>query len=130
MNVKKPVSAAAIMIASLAPATLYAQDAAKVSPKTTSTVFENDQVRVIRSYFAPGASEPVHTHPAGFYYVSHGGALKVTGADGKVEMWTPKSGETEWSDGEAPHSAVNVGKAPLEYFLVEVKSAPTAYPNR
>lgn len=128
MSCKSILAVGAAMLAYMAPA--EAQNATAVSPKTTQVVFENDQVRVIRSHFAPGAAEPLHTHPAGVYFVSRGGRLKVTTADGKSEMWTPKDGATEWSDGEGPHTARNIGKAPLEYYLVEVKSAPTAYPNR
>jgi len=107
-----------------------AQDAAKVSPKTTRVIFENAYIRVIKSTFPPGATEPTHSHPAGWYYVTKGGTLKVTGADGKSENWVAKTGHDEWGDGEAPHTATNTGKAPMEYLLVEVKAAPnTAAPK-
>lgn len=120
------VTAAAILAASAA----AAQDVAKVSPGTTKVVFENAYIRVIRSTFPPGASEPSHTHPAGWYYVTQGGTLKVTGADGKSEDWSVPTGHDEWGDGEAPHTATNTGKTPMEYLFVEVKAAPTAYPNK
>ena len=106
-----------------------AQDVLKVSPATNKVLVENQYVRVLQSTFKPGAKEPMHTHPAAWYYVSRAGTLKVTYANGKVEMWTPKVGEQAWMDGEEAHSAENVGTTTLEYILVEVKSAPTKTPN-
>ena len=120
---KRAVCLAAGLILASATQSL-AQDAAKVSPGTTKVIFENAYIRVIRSTFKPGETEPTHTHPAGWYYVTHGGTLKVTGADGKTEMWKATTGHNEWGDGEAAHSATNRGKHPLEYLLVEVKAAP------
>lgn len=108
---------------------VMAQDVVKVSPATSRVVFENAYIRVVRSTFPPGGAEPAHTHPAGWYYVTKGGTLKVTGADGKREDWVAPTGHDEWGDGEAAHTAVNTGKAPMEYILVEVKAAPTAHPN-
>ena len=90
---------------------------------------ENQYVRVLQATFKPGAKEPMHTHPAGWYYVTKAGTLKVTYASGKVETWTPKVGEQAWRDGEEPHSAENTGKATVQYLMVEVKGAPTKTPN-
>jgi quercetin dioxygenase-like cupin family protein len=109
--------------------TAFAQDVLKVSPATNRVLVENQHVRVLQSTFRPGAKEPMHTHPAGWYYVTKAGTLKVTYATGKVEMWTPKVGEQSWMDGEEAHSAENVGKTTLQYILVEVKGAPTKTPN-
>ena len=107
----------------------FAQDVLKVSPATNKVLVENQYVRVLESTFKPGAKEPLHTHPAGWYYVSKAGTLKVTYANGKVEMWTPKVGEQAWMEGEEAHSAENVGKTTLQYILVEVKAAPSKTPN-
>lgn len=65
----------------------------------------------------------MHTHPAGWYYVTMPGTLKVTRADGKTEIWNAKAGEQAWMDAEAPHTAENIGKSTIQYVLVEVKSA-------
>lgn len=111
-------------------ASAHAQDVVAVSPTTNKILVENDHVRVLESTFKPGAKEGQHTHPAGWYYVTRAGKLKVSYADGKVEMWEPKIGESAWMDGEAPHTAENVGKTTLQYILVEVKSAPTKMPNK
>jgi hypothetical protein len=53
------------------------------------------------------------TPSAGWYDVAQGGTLKVTARDGRLGMETPKSGDTEWRDGEAPGAAVKVGKTPV-----------------
>jgi len=107
----------------------FAQDVLKVSPSTNKVLVDNQHVRVLESTFKPGAKEPMHTHPAGWYYVTKAGTLKVTYASGKVEMWTPKVGEQAWMDGEEAHTAENVGKTTLQYLMVEVKAAPTKTPN-
>jgi quercetin dioxygenase-like cupin family protein len=106
-----------------------AQDVVKVSPATNKILVENTHVRVLEATFKPGAKEGMHTHPAGWYYVTRAGKLKVTYASGKVEMWQPKAGESAWMDGEEPHTAENVSKSTLQYLMVEVKAAPTKTPN-
>jgi len=116
-------------IALCASAIAVAQDVVKVSPATNKVLVENTYVRVLESTFKPGAKEGMHTHPAGWYYVTRAGKLKVSYASGKVEMWQPKVGESAWMDGEEPHTAENVGKSTLQYILVEVKAAPTKTPN-
>ena len=110
--------------------TAHAADAVKASPGASQVVFENAYIRVVRSHFAPGASEGAHTHPAGWYYVTRGGALTVTSANGKSSTWAASTGQSEWSDGEDTHTARNTRATPMEYLLVEVKTAPTAFPNR
>jgi len=119
------VTTAALLLAGDA----LAQDVLKVSPATNKVLVENQYVRVLQSTFKPGAKEPMHTHPAGWYYVTKAGTLKVSYANGKVEMWSPKVGEQAWMDGEEAHSAENTGKTTLQYLMVEVKVAPTKTPN-
>ncbi len=110
-----------------------AQDIAKVAPKNVKVLKENSQVRVIEDTVAPGEKEATHTHPAGWYYVTKPGTLKSVFADGKVDMWEAKAGESGWIDGEGPHTSENVGKTPVAYVLVEVKGthkAPAAPPKK
>jgi quercetin dioxygenase-like cupin family protein len=47
--------------------TAFAQDVLKVSPATNKLLVDNQYVRVLESTFRPGAREPLHTHPAGWY---------------------------------------------------------------
>lgn len=126
MRIGSTISASVALLALVG---AQAQDVLKVSPATNKVLSENQFVRVLESTFKPGAKEGMHTHPAGWYYVTKAGKLKVTYASGKIEMWEPKVGEQAWMDGEEPHSAENVGKTTLQYLLVEVKGAPTKTPN-
>lgn len=113
----------------LAASAAVAQDAAQVSPAINSVLVDNAHVRVVKSRFKPGAAEATHTHPAGWYIVTHGGMLRITHADGTTEDWNAKTGDQAWQEFEAPHSARNVGKGVFEYIYVEVKSAsPTLKP--
>ena len=52
--------------------------------------------------------------------------MKVVFADGRVEMWSPKTGEQGWSAPEGAHTSENVGQSSMSYVLVEVKSAESA----
>jgi len=100
----------------------FAQDIAKVSPTHVKVLKENACVRVIENTLQPGEKDALHTHPAGWYYVTSPGTLKELFGS-KVEMWEAKPGESDWIDGEGPHTSENVGKTPVTYVLVEIKGA-------
>lgn len=100
-----------------------AQDAAKVSPEHFKILKENEHVRVLQDTLAPAEKEPMHTHPAGWYYVTKPGKMKVTYADGKSTVWDAKAGEQAWMDAEPAHTSENIGATTIQYVLVEVKSA-------
>lgn len=103
-----------------------AQDAVKVAPDHYAVKMENAQVRVVELSIKPGEKDKTHTHPAGWFYVTRGGKLKITHADGKIELWEPKAGESGWMEAEAPHMSENVGSEPMGVIIVEVKSAATS----
>lgn len=120
----RTLAGAGIAAAALAPSA-RAQDVVAVAPTHTRVLVENAQVRVIESTLPPGAKDPFHTHPAGWYYVTRPGTMKVVYADGRKEMWAPKAGESGWLPGEAAHTSENVGREPITFVLVEVKAAAT-----
>ena len=99
-----------------------AQDVMKVVPEHYQVVFENDRVRVVQNTLKPGESDPIHTHPAGWYYVTSPSSLKLSFTDGNRTVWQQKPGESGWIEAEPPHTAENVGKAEMQFVLVEVKS--------
>ena len=115
--------AAASLLFLLAAPLMLAQDAVKVAPKNFKVLQENEQVRVVQDTLAPGEVEATHTHPAGWYYVTLPGTMKVTYADGRTTTWTAKAGEQAWMDAEPAHTLENIGKTTIQYVLVEVKSA-------
>ena len=103
-----------------------AQDAVKVAPDHYKVLLENEHVRVIENTLAPGEKDAMHTHPAGWYYVTKPGTMKVVHADGKTETWEAKAGEAGWLKTEGPHTSENIGKTTMGFVLVEVKSAAKA----
>ncbi|HET9165060.1 MAG TPA: hypothetical protein VFP11_03615 [Candidatus Angelobacter sp.] len=100
-----------------------AQDAVKVAPSHYKVLLENDQVRVIENTLPPAAKDDMHTHPAGWYYVTKPGTMKVVHADGKTEIWKARAGESGWLQTEGPHTSENIGKKTMGFVLVEIKSA-------
>lgn len=88
-----------------------------------SLLFENDQVRVFRSWREPGGAEPTHEH------TGRGRATvllteldaKVKLADGSTIVQHGAPGDVTWSDGPVIHSSTNTGSNRLEVIVVEVK---------
>lgn len=102
------------------------QDVMNVAPEHYKVRAENEHVRVVENTLAPGDKDGMHTHPAGWYYVTKPGTMKVVFATGNVETWEAKEGEAGWMEAEGPHTSENVGKTTMAYILVEVKSAAPA----
>lgn len=85
-------------------------------------IFENDQVRVFRSWREAGASETMHAHAgagriAVFLTDAH---ASIRNADGSVDHLDARAGEFRWS-GPATHMAVNTGARRFDMIIVEVK---------
>lgn len=109
------------LIVAAATHTASAQDVLKVAKDHYKVLVENDYVRVVENTLAPGEKDPTHSHPAGWYYITKPGKMKVVFATGKSELWEPKAGESGWSPAEGAHTSENVGNAPMSYVLVEIK---------
>ena len=117
------LAAAAVGLLLLCATFAQGQDAVKVAPSHYKVRTENAHVRVIENTLAPGERDPMHTHPAGWFYVTRPGTMKVVHADGKTTLWEAKEGEAGWMEAEGPHTSENVGKTTVGFILVEVKSA-------
>ena len=107
-----------------------AQDVAVVAKGHYKVLVDNAYVRVVENTLKPGEKDPMHTHPAGWFYVTQPGTMKVIHEGGKVEMWGAKAGDRGWSDAEGPHTSENVGNTTMGFVLVEVKSAASVPPRR
>jgi quercetin dioxygenase-like cupin family protein len=107
-------------------ASARAQDVAVVAKDHYKVLVDNAYVRVVENTLKPGEKDPMHTHPAGWFYVTQPGTMKVVHQDGRVEKWEAKAGKQGWSDAEGPHTSENVGKTTMGFVLVEVKSAASA----
>ena len=114
----------------LGAASARAQDVAVVAKDHYKVLVDNAYVRVVENTLKPGEKDPMHTHPAGWFYVTQPGMMKVVHGDGRVEMWEAKTGKQGWSEAEGPHTSENVGKTTMGFVLVEVKSAASAPAKR
>ncbi|MBI2814410.1 MAG: cytoplasmic protein [Opitutae bacterium] len=101
-------------------ALVRAQDAAKVDAKHYKVEFENDQVRVLRITYAPGAKSVMHSHPdaVAIFLTDQNG--KFTFPDGKVEAVFAKAGEVKWTPAMS-HLPESTDNKPFSLILVELK---------
>ena len=104
---------------------VLAQDPVKVDGKHFKVVFENDQVRVLRSSVGPREKSPMHEHPATVVISLGDGKGKFTLADGKTRETSSKAGEALWTAAEK-HAYENLSDKASEAILVELKAKPAA----
>ena len=98
-------------------------DPVAIDAKHNILLFENDQVRVFRSWREPGKSEMMHEH------IGVGRAVvlltdinaKVKLANGESSEMRDKAGEVRWTAGPVQHIGTNAGTARFDMILVEVK---------
>lgn len=96
-------------------------DPVAIDPKHNILLFENDQVRVFRSWREPGAEERLHEHTgAGRVAVFLTDIDAAVHAQGSETPLHASAGEVSWS-GPATHSALNTGARKFEMIVVEVK---------
>lgn len=96
-------------------------DPVAIDPKHNVLLFENDQVRVFRSWREPGASELLHEHTgAGRVAVFLTDADASVHSEGSETPLHATAGDVTWS-GPAKHAAVNTGAHKFEMIIVEVK---------
>jgi mannose-6-phosphate isomerase-like protein (cupin superfamily) len=96
-------------------------DPVAIDPKHNILLFENDQVRVFRSWREPGAEERLHEHTgAGRVAVFLTDIDAAVHSEGSETPLHASSGEVTWS-GPATHSALNTGTRKFEMIVVEVK---------
>jgi oxalate decarboxylase/phosphoglucose isomerase-like protein (cupin superfamily) len=97
-------------------------DPVAIDAKHNVLLFENDQVRVFRSWREPGAQEAMHEHTgAGRVAVLTADLdVRVKSGDGTSETMHQKAGDVLWS-GPSKHAATNLGRGKFDMILVEVK---------
>src|SRR5436190_24226742 len=108
----------------MAAAVTRAQDPVKVDPKHYSTVFENNDVRVLRIHYAPGEKSVMHSHPDSVIVFLEDQKAKMTHPDGKSEEVSGKKGDAVFSPAGA-HLPENIGSDPIDVILVELKKPAT-----
>jgi hypothetical protein len=103
-------------------------DAMQAAPDHHRVLLENEHVRVLESWVAPGDTVPVHTHrwPGVLHVLSWSDFVRY-GTDGAVVLDSrsagpaPQPGSVLWGAALAPHSLKNVGDAEIRIVTVEVK---------
>jgi hypothetical protein len=102
---------------------LDTHDVMTVAPEHYKVRVDNAYVRVVENVLGPGEKDGMHTHPAGWYYVTLPGTMKIGHPDGTTKTWEAKAGEAGWMEAEGLHTSENAGTQPMGFILVEVKSA-------
>jgi quercetin dioxygenase-like cupin family protein len=105
------------------------EDAVVAAPASHTVLFENADVRVVDVHLAPGAKEPMHTHPwPGFFYLVQVAPLVYSTPQGPVgaARTMPLARKIVPVGAEGPHTVENVGDVPLHLIRFELKygSAP------
>ncbi len=99
------------------------------TPDATRRVpqFENESVRVWRSYIAPRQPLSLHRHDHGRVIVAlRGGTLRIVKESGESRTVTWETESAYWLPADPPgekHGDVNEGPEPIEVMVVEVKTA-------
>jgi len=91
---------------------------------TVKVEFENEQIRVLRVYYLPRATSPMHSHTGRAVIALTGSHLRVTTSNGTAQETRRRPGELYWGD-TVTHSAENLADAPVETIEVEIKKANT-----
>jgi beta-alanine degradation protein BauB len=97
-------------------------DPVAIDPKHNVLLFENDQVRVFRSWREAGGTERMHEHPGAGRAVVLLTDLnaRVKLADGTSSEQHLPAGDVLWS-GPVTHAATNLAPKRFEMVVVEVK---------
>jgi hypothetical protein len=116
---------AGIVIGAVAATAVLAQtqsprDAVTVSPTLYTTKLDNDRVRVLEYTLQPGQTETMHSHGTFLVRFLGDAQIRATPAGGAPTESVVKRGDVGWRDPMA-HSVENIGKTPVEAFIVEVK---------
>jgi beta-alanine degradation protein BauB len=89
--------------------------------------FENQDVNAWKSIVMPNAPLVMHTHAHPRVIIAlTGGTMKIVYEDGASEVHKWETGKAYWlsqQEGERRHADVNIGIAPIEVMVVEVKDA-------
>jgi quercetin dioxygenase-like cupin family protein len=88
--------------------------------KPCERLHEDDQIRILRCTFAPGAMHVRHSHPAAFTYVLSGGKNQIVDAAG-VRVVERETGANSVGSAVPWHETTNVGDTTLMFLVVEMK---------
>jgi hypothetical protein len=106
-------------------------DALAAAPSHHALLLENDRVRVLDTWIAPGERTPVHTHrwPSVLHVLSWSDFVRydaagVPLADSRTLPTKFTVGSTVWTPALPAHYVQNVGGSRLRVIAVELKDGP------
>lgn len=106
-------------------------DAISAAPDHHEVLLENEFVRVLDTYLAPGETTPLHAHrwPAVLHVLEWSDIVRMD-RDGNVVLdsrtsgMAPQPGAMLWGPALTPHRVRNVGTHELRIIAIEIKQAP------
>ncbi len=99
------------------------QDAVLVDSEHQKTVFENEQIRVIREH--QSGSFPMHGHPDNVQVLLADMRVAITTPDGKTQNVTGKAGEVRWRSA-TQHAGKILDDTQLQQIVIEMKGSSVA----
>jgi quercetin dioxygenase-like cupin family protein len=97
-----------------------AQDPTEVDAEHYTVEFENEHVRIVRIKYGPGEKSVMHEHPPAVAVFLSDGKAQFTLEDGSTVDAPVVAGTAQW-EAAGKHLPANVGDAPFEVVLVELK---------
>jgi hypothetical protein len=95
---------------------------AKKGPGKASMLMENEKVQVLEIRLKPGDEYKAEASASSrVIRALRGGTLKRTDPDGKTQDVEWKTGQVRFFDKVASHSAKNIGKSDLHFYIVVLK---------
>ena len=97
-----------------------ARDAVYVAPDQYKALFENDRVRILETWYGPGQTSNMHSHPDLV-------AVPLTPAKGRFTLPDGQTVDIELQAGQAvfieaqEHTVENTGTSEFRVILVELK---------
>ena len=110
-----------IDVKAVTPASVFSDDAVKLDAEHNETIFENDQVRVVRIHFQPGEAGPIVDKRARVIIARTDSHATVTFPDGHSETREVKAGTVSFGNA-GRQGTKNTGTTPIENIVVELKS--------
>ena len=117
------IAVAAILITPFAARSQEVPDAFSVEwqgKKPCENLHEDDQIRILRCTFPPGAVHVRHRHPANFVYTLSGGEVEMQNANGTRQAESRTDAFT-YNQPIPWHEITNKGDTTLRYIVVEMK---------
>ncbi len=97
------------------------EDPLLVAPAHYKVRFENDRVRVLEGYDAPGEKIAMHGHPDTLMVVLSSFKRRLTLGNGRVIETESKPGDVRWMPAQS-HAGENIGSTETRALFIEFKA--------